>query len=1491
MAQPEQQVVGGTLESTDADRAALLQQAAPAINEAPTDGLYGTKEAPGFGQMFANGWNRYTPTAQAVLAASAVNSIDEVDSWDPTYDPYEFFAEHKDEYGDLKDSLIAGHFDEIRSETAFRRRAMMLRENAMLDKDIAEGGAMGVVVGLGASLFDVTNLVGAGFLNGARAATRAGRVLQGVKVGAAEGAVGAAAMQAMDPTQDWKDAVLDIGVGAVVGGSLSVLSRNLPPDSPLVPGHPENPLRPDAPSSDPVHIVKPGQLEAEGEVIHGSVGAAAVSKGTRDLIEGADLPAEAKGRLGKAVLGTSDAATGLIHKAGTLLEGSVFSRMPHYPAEVRALFTRGLDHFGFLNRAMARGEAAGPEAESIRNVWRQKGTDLQHELKGILREAQMTLGESKWGARAKGALDDLTNGKVQRNAITREEFFGEVVAEMRAKMTNNVDSVAQIKARLKTEGRTDEQVEALYAQVRKAADASKRHMDAMFHRADDIGLMGEKVDLKARITEAEGKLAALHAKVNAGDHTQAETLKAQRQELKDLIRQQQDYDRARASKDQGEGYGMPIMFVRGAIMRNRKGFENILMEVASESPDEKWLKQAGLIWDPIPATATTPAKPGRKLEELKDDPVLWNETLREWNGEIEHNLRENAAAAWTAAEKRLTDALNDVDNWEDVLGYWEKDKKKKTAASARQKSRRAEAGWQARNLGYAQARAERAEKRLASLGKDYPDLLDLGEHATRKFEETGPAVDDALEGAQAAKAKVSETKSVIEALRVERSGEVDPATGKRPGKMAPGSPEYVAKMAEIDEAIQERVAANAFLAEAESKLSQAAAKQRDAVRFRDSVIKEVEAFKNDKRLADTAEGVEEMLDQQRVRVDKLQAAVEAAEAARKESVGVWKAVRGATSTSRKEAKAALREHRKTGKIAKALGKRTPKAEWAENLATHLSGLNHYPGGMLLDEVPEIGRLKERRLKWKEDVLKRAMDEGFVESDLSHIMDRYTKDMGGRIALHEAFDGKSYAKVAEEADAALLRWVEEAKDPKEREARQALHERGLKDLKYVWDQNAGNHTVEDTDMLSFGVKTLMNGAYLRIAGGIWKAAVQDIGTAVLQNPRILKQIVTNGRAYGRLVKQIDAEMKAGDPSGRAEGLRQLKVLMASMENVGHTGISQRAVGRGSAQANYGIGDEGTMTRKMTRHLEVGMQNLGDKVTWATGLNLISDFVRRNAAFAHIADMGEFGKKPWGDLTDSRRARLASMGIGSQEYAGIAALMKKHGTWHGKLFDPGIDQWDNPKLVDVFENSVVKAQNRSAYTESIGAVPVSIHEGSVYHKALQQFQSHAHMTLEFFVRTGIQRGAVTGDYFSGMAALSISMALGTLMSVLRAYENGNLDDKLKDWDENPSTLVREMFDRSGIMGASAPYFDAVSKTGLGNHLNRMLGTKFFAPSTRFSQNQGLTGLLGPAFSEAQSIYQGVSHVVDGQLDKAGEKFLRLLPMNQSIRLFGEMANASE
>ena len=85
--------------------------------------------------------------------------------------------------------------------------------------------------------------------------------------------------------------------------------------------------------------------------------------------------------------------------------------------------------------------------------------------------------------------------------------------------------------------------------------------------------------------------------------------------------------------------------------------------------------------------------------------------------------------------------------------------------------------------------------------------------------------------------------------------------------------------------------------------------------------------------------------------------------------------------------------------------------------------------MILDKVAESGRLKERRFKWTPELWDELTQKGFVESDLSHLMDRYTKDMGGRLAWHKAFDGVGLDDLARRADEDALKWVESAKDPK------------------------------------------------------------------------------------------------------------------------------------------------------------------------------------------------------------------------------------------------------------------------------------------------------------------------------------------------------------------------------------------------------------------------------------------------------------------------------
>lgn len=613
----------GVLSTTPADEAQLLQDKAQPLGAPAPDMVY--KPQTGTWEAAKAGWNRITFTNQAMMAAAAVNGIDATDDHDPTYNPYAYAQANKAEYGDVWDNILAGHFDEVRSETGFRRRAFVVRENKLLEEEIGNAGLGGQLAGMALSLFDVTSLIGGGaFVNGAKGLGLVGKVARGAKLGAVEGAAQEVLMQNLDTTQTWKDAVVNVTFSGLAGGALGALHHYVAPGNKLLPSDPDNPM-------------KPENIGRHEEVIERSPG------GTRD--DELKLTNERYSDAGAAAVTPETAARytqmsetdteiavgGRFHQLADtvfskMLMGSPLGRLKYMPPVLRGYLTQGMDQQGLLNRGMARGQAAAPEAEAFRMNELHKGKALQEDLSGILRKAQMDLGDSYLAARAKGALDTMSHGTIQNGTLRREDFFSEVVADMSAYMTGDVGIEKKIKDRLRTSGFDDEQVAKVYARIKEASTAARAHTDRMAKDAVAVGLMDPK-----------------------------------------LLQ---------------ENYGLPVMYVRGAINKDPHRFEAILMDLLKGQPPEEELRKLGLIWDKVDADPEKgiEAKPARTLKEVQEDPALWNQALKEWAGEQEYLQRETANANWTAAETKLNRTMAEVEAMTEGLGLHLKDKKVKTWA-------------------------------------------------------------------------------------------------------------------------------------------------------------------------------------------------------------------------------------------------------------------------------------------------------------------------------------------------------------------------------------------------------------------------------------------------------------------------------------------------------------------------------------------------------------------------------------------------------------------------------------------------------------------------------------------------------------------------------------------------------------------------------------------------------------------------------------------
>lgn len=1423
----------GVLATTPADQAEILQDKAQQLDTGPGASLV-YKEPTGLWEAAKAGWQRYTLVNQAALAAAAVNGIEASDRAEPGYNQYVYALQHKPQYEDIWENILAGHFDEVRSESGFKRRAFMVRENKSVDAELKTAGLGGQLAGMGLSLFDVTTLFGGSAFVGAG---RAGSVLstagRAAKIGLVEGAMTEVAMQQMDPTQTWKDAVVNIGFSGLAGGALGGLAHYVMPHTRL--GlEPENIGRHEEVIERTPGATRDEELKVTNERGQGynDAGAAAVTPETEaryKQMSDEDTEIALGGRF-------SQLADNVFSR---MLMGSPLGRLKYMPPVLRGYLTQGMDQFGLLNRGMARGQAAAPEAEAFRNNYLHKGKALQEDLGHILRQAQMDLGDSYLAARAKGTLDTLSHGKLQNGTLRREDFFNEVSADLASYMTGDLNAEQKIKARLLQQGFDAEQTAKVYARIKEASNAAKAHMDRFRDDAVSSGLMDPKLDL-------------------------------------------------------GNSYGLPVMYVRGAINKDPHAFENVVLRLLEKQPQEEWLRGAGWVREKVEADPEKgiAAVEARTWDDIQKDPALLNQVLKEWNGEVEHNLREQAAAAWTSAETRLNRTMSEVDAMVDGLKLHEKEKKVKTVGAARQAARLAEAQWHERNLGTSLARAEHAEAALAKIERDYPELFGMRDDARRQQMRDAQALDASTGAAQRALDDLADGQYLTDFLggerakaRADRAGSDASWQGQRDRVLAQDDIDRL--NAEYRQALRERNEAQLNLNQARAEMKATSRNQRNADRWADAIERKAQERARHAAEADVGPGMREQLEIERDRIDQLQAKVSKAEALRREAIDVWKQARKGLGIGRKELRSAKREFIKTGRIVEKLGSRTPKAEYAEQLRQALSGMSKAPAGMLMDKVAESGRLRERRFKWTPELWEELSLKGFVETDLSHLMDRYTKDMGGRLAWHKAFDGVGLDELARRADADAVKWVSEATDAKERARRQQLKDKGLKDLQMVHDRTLGKYDIQDTDPVSWGVKAIQNGAYLRIAGGIAWSAMQDIGTAMFSAPGFLRGLMTGANQYKRLVREYEEALAHGDPHGKAEGLRQLKVLMASMENVAYTGVSTRATGGGSAMEQIGVGHG--ITRTMTRNIEVAMNNIADKTTWLTGLNFISDYTRRTAAFVQMSNLREW-TKDMSKLSASQRAQLASLGVGPTEAKRFQELFDKYGRTSGKLFDPGLDRWrlerDGAKWVELFEIVMNKAQNRASYVESFGSTPPFLMDNHVA-KLLFQFQSHALMTTNNFMRAGIQRGAVTGDYLSGTAALGTSVALGVAVASLRGFMNGK--DKMQEWSDDPSKLAREVFDRSNLLGAVSPYFDAGSKL-FGGHINKMVGGKFFEAGTKYSQNNWYESLLGPWLGQIRGMGGAVNDVVNGDMDEAGKKLVRMIPLNQYIRLFQELAKIS-
>lgn len=1086
---------------------------------------------------------------------------------------------------------------------------------------------------------------------------------------------------------------------------------------------------------------------------------------------------------------------------------------------------------------MAEGRSAGPEAEAFRTVYMQQSRMAQNDVKAIYRETLESLGQSRlaiavndevaqFGAALKPGLGD-------NNAVTELVFYKGVFDDMSARMTNNARAELEIKADLKAAGHSDAEVDLIYSGIRKASARNKQMLDAFKKDMIDHGLMDPKLD-------------------------------------------------------KGDAYGLPVVYSRSAINEDPQGFEDMLIRLLAKQPSDEFVDD--YLKTLVERGADGTEKPLFKdAEALKKDEKAWAEAVRLWSDESHRATADAAEAAYASAQVKFASKLDEMDMIVDGIEGLKKDKRIATLTEARAASASAEANLHARTLASATRSAERAEAKVRDIETRLGDADAAYRSLTEDMARGGDQIDAAGAAVRQAEREAGTAQSTVDFLRGEKAPELAgraeaQASGTWQGKRdAAYHQEQITRLnGELAEARKLRDETTATLKAAKDEFEAIAKQQRNTERWVDAVRKEVDTLLKHEDEALLAPGFRDRLKGDADRVALLKEKLAAATAEKKAiHDNLTLAYQGKKLTAA-ELRAAANEVRKTGRLNKRMQNATPLTKFVREVTTALRGQDRYPGGMLMDNVAETGRVKERSFNWTSDLWAEMARKGFVETDTQALLDRYARDVGGRLAVQRSMGTQNIDEIL----TAARDWYDDraraTSDPKAVKKILAARDANLKDLRASYDRLMGKHEINDDSAVGWLAAKLGQMGYLRFGGGFGLAALGDLGTAVFSQKGFLKGIAQHTGAYKELV-----ELAKGN-----EGSRQLLALLQSFETGAHMQTSPRALGSKTARDHLGFGSGAV--RDATVMTDRLLNVLGNKVNVLSGLAAISDGTRRIAGFVQIANMQRWldkglaadGKSfDYQKLTRQQRHDLASLNIGEREAAQMAKLFRKHGTQHDKLFDPGLAGWatepNGDAMIGLFNTAMVKAQQRASYTQGFGNMPLMM-DGPIG-KLLFQFQSQAFQFTNNFLIAGAQRGALDESFMRMATALGVSVAMATLVTVARNQMRAQPED-LSKWDASKWgwTLVQ----RTGILGWSGQYVDSFNKLA-GDSINNALGVKVIDPGSKFSQNDWLASLVGPWKGVLDNVGATGSSLVHGEFSKAHEKAFQLVPLNQQMQVLRHAA----
>lgn len=559
-------------------------------------------------------------------------------------------------------------------------------------------------------------------------------------------------------------------------------------------------------------------------------------------------------------------------------------------------------------------------------------------------------------------------------------------------------------------------------------------------------------------------------------------------------------------------------------------------------------------------------------------------------------------------------------------------------------------------------------------------------------------------------------------------------------------------------------------------------------------------------------------------------------------------------------------------------RKTPLSEAVDAITMALINREALPRPMLDKIVPEIGRVKARRINYTPEQRRMMEEKGYLRKDLPAILQAQNESLSGYIALHKGLDigdGRTYESWTAIREGVVEEYTDlinkAGKDTPEGVALRAELPKALKDVDGLKNRLLGTENVGmDKDGWVYWLSSQVRQTNLvRYMAGFLLPSLTDIASVHLRTGSLSRLFREHGREAAKILREVYTD----NPS--------LFSAMISSVELGADPRLAKAFDADDVGKQAGIGAHGSTKHKITSAIDRGGATLAKVGGVISGMHHWNRYLKAVTGI-YRANYLRHATTNWAGLSDIERADLTSLGIGKSQADRIGKYVERYGEVGADgHWDPRLEQWlttdEGFEAARDFRMAIERDMDRAIFTPGIGDTPLIMSHGAG--KMWLQFQTFAFTFLNRFLVPAGQR-LTAGDTRALVSYAHLTWS--ALVVVMGKDLIRGKDPRERLEEDNWGDTAFEMVDRSGVMTYLSPYVDAGIKLSAPLQ-EAALGKVVVGSGSRYARNSALDSLAGASFGLYRDIRDMSSAVAGGEMEKIGDKALLLMPFNTYSRLF--------